>query len=548
MNDLSQECIKAGQCKRSHVTIEAPLLALQTMNTRCENFDSDTQEKSPRNHGSNRSNANERIDYLYIGRPEMMKQVSSTTPNQLQKSVRTDTLTTFDEQTYCSRSSSVPPSLRHDSFDSSESRHSVNPKQSELIMCNNRSQSKSSSHNISSAAVERLYNTHNAVSDQKREDSPSPRCRSTRDSFYDITGSGHFDVSSKTRTVHGIPPTSPSHTASSAVYDRLYSTHTAVSDQKRRQSPSPRSRSTSTSFYNGIRGDFRNHIGSTAESIGGNPPTSPSRIVPSALYDRLHSTHTTVSNQKRKQSPSPRSRSTSTPFYNGVRGDFRNHIGSTAGSINGNPPTSPSRFVSSALYDRLHSTHTTVSDQKRKQTPSPRSRSSQMPFYNGIRGDFRKYLKTQEPPVHSPDGFSFKIQSPRARSNSRNNSSNMPSNVRSSSVPTSLSSAFDRLHASPTKVSKTKEEYRKQCRERIEKIIKMREMSRNGECRKDYGTIPSSRACDMYYRGMADLVKKEIQVAKHSKKIETKMTVDQLVRYSEYMLKEREEANINNDK
>jgi hypothetical protein len=111
-----------------------------------------------------------------------------------------------------------------------------------------------------------------------------------------------------------------------------------------------------------------------------------------------------------------------------------------------------------------------------------------------------------------------------------------------------MSSAFDRLHLSPTKVSKAKEEYRQQCRERIAKIIKMREMSRNGECRKDYGTIPSSRACDMYYRGMADLVKKEIQVAKHSKTFETKLTVDQLVRYSKYILKQKEEANIKNDK
>jgi hypothetical protein len=258
MNILSEECIRAKQCEHDDVTIEAPILALQTMNIHAE---SDTQEKRSGNNESNHSSTNERIDYLYTGLPaKMMNRVSSTTPNQLQKSVRTDNFT-FDKKTYSSRSSSVPSSLRHDFFDSNESRHSVSPKQSELIMLNNHSQSKSPSHIVSSAAFDRLYNSHTAVSVQNREDSPSPRSRSTRDPFFDlVTSVGQGEVSSKTGSTSGTPPTSPSRIVSSAVYDRLYNTHTEVSDQKRKQSPSPRSRSTRVPFYNGIRGDFRNHL------------------------------------------------------------------------------------------------------------------------------------------------------------------------------------------------------------------------------------------------------------------------------------------------
>jgi hypothetical protein len=103
-----------------------------------------------------------------------------------------------------------------------------------------------------------------------------------------------------------------------------------------------------------------------------------------------------------------------------------------------------------------------------------------------------------------------------------------------------LSSAFDRLHVSPTKVSKAKEEYRKQCREKIAEKIKKRDMERNGECRIDYGSISPSRASDMYYRGMADLARKEILIAKHSENFQTKLNVDQIVMYS-HILKRKEQ-------
>jgi hypothetical protein len=166
-----------------------------------------------------------------------------------------------------------------------------------------------------------------------------------------------------------------------------------------------------------------------------------------------------------------------------------------------------------------------VSDQKRKESPSPRSRSKS-PFYNGIRGDFKKYLKIQTQSLSKkPDGFSSKSVSPHVR-NSSNGSS---SDTRSSSAPRACVSAFDRLHASPTKASKVKEEYQKQCREKISEKIKKREMERNGECRVDYGTIPASQACDMYYRGMAELAMKDIEIAKHSKQFQTKLNLDQII-------------------
>jgi hypothetical protein len=294
-----------------------------------------------------------------------------------------------------------------------------------------------------------------------------------------------------------------------ATFERLHNAHTVVSEQKRKESPSPRSRSGAFN-YDCIKEDSRTNLDQTASM----PPR-----VSLATFERLHNTHTVVSDRKRKESPSPRSRSGA---FNYDR-------------ILDQSTSMPLSRVSLATCERLHNTHTVVSDHKRKESPSPRSRYGK-PFYCGVSGEFRKYLNKS--PMNL-DGSPSKRQQPKAGSNTGKNS-NVPTSARSTSVPTSLSSAFDRLHVSPTKVSKAKEEYRKQCREKIAEKVKKREMERNGECRIDYGSIAPSRASDMYYLGMAVLARKEIEIAKHSKNFQTKLNVDKIVMYSN-ILKRKEQ-------
>lgn len=210
-------------------------------------------------------------------------------------------------------------------------------------------------------------------------------------------------------------------------------------------------------------------------------------------------------------------------FSNSERGEEKSV------TLDSSPPMSPSRVP--VIFERLYNTHTLVSDQKRKGTA---------PSHSAISGNFRK-----KESLDDQDGSPSKGESPKVKSTNRK-IFNTSSRTRSSAVPTSLSSAFDRLHVSPTKVSKAKEDYRKQCRAEITKKLKRRGMERNGEYRTNYGTIAPSQANDMYYRGMLELVKKEIQIAKHDSNFQTKLNLDQITYYSK-ILKEREEQNEKKD-
>lgn len=93
-------------------------------------------------------------------------------------------------------------------------------------------------------------------------------------------------------------------------------------------------------------------------------------------------------------------------------------------------------------------------------------------------------------------------------------------------------SIHHRLSVSPTVTSKTKAEHRVKRREEVHKKVETQRKARNGELIPNHGPISPLKADSMYYRGMLDLVKKDITNEKNDPNFKSKINIDQVLTYS----------------